>query len=506
MITERRKLFESSAPFLFFDYFLIPYEVREPEGPQRAVESQTWGCLSRTAEESTRELYWPQFRTNAATRSPRSHPWGRYEVAGIPIFGHIATEGALPQRVRVERGWSRSEHVVSKDGRPVASVWRHADGSVALPFDPGEILESYWSERYRQAGTSPAKERMRSAALNAYYRIRPLLPRSAQIAARRAFAWTQRRPVFPRWPIETVLSDLCDWMFRVVAGVAGRPVPWIAPWPNGYRWSLVLTHDVETGLGVARIDALREIERKHGLTSSWNFVPRRYPLDGAVQRLEEEGCEVGVHGLHHDGKDLVSIRTLRNRLPAIRRYAEEWNASGFRAPSTQRTWEWMPMLGFEYDSSYSDTDPYEPQPGGCCSYLPFQNGSMVELPITLPQDHTLFAILRHGDARVWAEKIEHIRAHGGMALTLTHPDYADDQRVIDGYRMLLQSLRGDPTVWRALPREVSEWWRRRAASSIEAVGDTWMITGPAADDGRIVVAQGKGSTLRGAARTDERVD
>ena len=51
----------------------------------------------------------------------------------------------------------------------------------------------------------------------------------------------------------------------------------------------------------------------------------------------------------------------------------------------------MPRLGFEYDSSYTDTDPYEPQPGGCCSYLPYFNESLVELPITLPQDHTVFS-------------------------------------------------------------------------------------------------------------------
>jgi hypothetical protein len=54
----------------------------------------------------------------------------------------------------------------------------------------------------------------------------------------------------------------------------------------------------------------------------------------------------------------------------------------------------MASLPFEYDSSYPDTDPFEPQPGGCCSWLPYFNGPLVELPITLPQDHTLFVIPR----------------------------------------------------------------------------------------------------------------
>ena len=43
--------------------------------------------------------------------------------------------------------------------------------------------------------------------------------------------------------------------------------------------------------------------------------------------------------------------------------------------------------------------------GGCCSWLPFFNRSMVELPITLPQDHTLFVILRRGSS-AWHEKAE----------------------------------------------------------------------------------------------------
>ena len=53
------------------------------------------------------------------------------------------------------------------------------------------------------------------------------------------------------------------------------------------------------------------------------------------------------------------------------------------------------------------------------------NGELVELPITLPQDHTLFSILGERDERLWVAKTEHIRRRGGMALALTHPDYAD---------------------------------------------------------------------------------
>ena len=37
--------------------------------------------------------------------------------------------------------------------------------------------------------------------------------------------------------------------------------------------------------------------------------------DHLVRSLRDDGCEVGVHGLRHDGKDLGSRRLLRRRLP-----------------------------------------------------------------------------------------------------------------------------------------------------------------------------------------------
>jgi hypothetical protein len=156
----------------------------------------------------------------------------------------------------------------------------------------------------------------------------------------------------------------------------------------------------------------------------------------------------------------------------------------------------MPRLGFDYDSSYSDTDPYEPQPGGCCSYWPYLNQAMVELPMTMPQDHTMFSILQKADAKIWLEKAQYLRQRQGMVLMLTHPDYARDQRVTDGYEALLDTFQDDDTAWRALPREVAAWWRDRDASTVQSDGDGWRIDGPASGSGRVRLAYpGSGSTM-----------
>jgi hypothetical protein len=169
----------------------------------------------------------------------------------------------------------------------------------------------------------------------------------------------------------------------------------------------------------------------------------------------------------------------------MRAAADRWQAAGFRSPATQRHWELMPLLGFDYDSSYTDTDPYEPQPGGCCTYWPYFNEDLVELPITLPQDHTLFSVLREADPDLWRKKARELSRRGGMVLVLAHPDYADDPELLAAWEALLSEFAEDPTMWQALPREVATWWRHRAASRLVRESGAWTITGPAAEAGEV---------------------
>jgi hypothetical protein len=470
-------VFEASAPVLFCDYFRIPYAV--VRGPSRHAAADGWERLSaRGGDAAERSLYWPA--------APAGQP-GWAHVEGIPLFARLADERVVADFLTAGgRRWTELAAVRSGGGEPVASVWRGDDGTIVLPFDPAEAIQGLWSEAYRQPASTSLAGRAKRLAMRGYYRARPLLPRATQIALRRAFSRVQARTSFPRWPVETALHDLYALLFGWLAEVADGPVPWIAPWPRGYAWALVLTHDVETRTGYEHIALLREVESRHGFRSAWNLVPRRYDVaDEVVQDLLANGFEVGVHGLYHDGRDVESEQTLRARLPEMRRHAERWSAAGFRSPATHRSWELMPLLGFDYDSSSPDTDPFEPQAGGCCSLLPFFNDGLVELPITLPQDHTLFAILGHADESAWLQKTARIKALGGMALLITHPDYMLEPASVALYERFLTAHRNDPTVWKPLPRDVSAWWRRRAASHVTPDGDGWRVVGPAAGEASV---------------------
>jgi len=412
--------------------------------------------------------------------------------AEVPIFARVVGDGTAERMLAQTRGdWSRVVALTTPDGAHLASIWRAGDGSVFLPFDPDDVCHAYWSERYRDALRGGASRRAQRGAMLAYYRVRGLLPRSTQIWLRRRYARRQARTQFPSWPVEGALHDFFDLFTSILADVAGEPVPRIAAWPRDYAWALILTHDVEMPAGLAALDPILELERGLGLRSSWNFVPRRYQVaDERIRELAADGFEVGVHGLHHDGRDLESRERVQERLPGIRAAAERWNAVGFRSPATRRKWELMPLLGFDYDSSYPDTDPFEPQDSGCCTWLPFFNHEMVELPLTMPQDHTLFVILRHSDETAWIEKAEFLRERGGMAMIDTHPDYLIDDRIMGAYRRLLERYATDETAWKALPRDVNAWWRRRADSRIERAGAEWIVIGPAAGEARVELVEG----------------
>jgi peptidoglycan/xylan/chitin deacetylase (PgdA/CDA1 family) len=301
----------------------------------------------------------------------------------------------------------------------------------------------YLEERYRDSD-APL-----SASLRSYYALKPLLPRRLQIGLRRLYAKRQARIEFPRWPIEPLLVE--------------RRPPQDDIWPDGKRFAAILTHDVEGPKGVANVRKVIEVEQRQGFVSSWNFVAEWYPIEaGLFDHIRASGCEIGLHGIRHDGKLFESRANFDADLPAIRHYLAEWDAAGFRSPATHRNADWMPDLGALYDSSFPDTDPFEPQGGGCCSIHPFMLGDLVELPITLVQDHTLWEILREDTIDLWTSKSDWIIANGGLINLITHPDYLDTPARLRMYEEFLEYLAGYQDGWYAQPREVASWWRTRA--------------------------------------------
>jgi glycosyltransferase involved in cell wall biosynthesis len=308
-----------------------------------------------------------------------------------------------------------------------------------------------------------------------YYGLKPYLPWHLRIALRRVIARWQRKVYQDVWPIKESAGQ--------------RPSGWPG-WPKGKKFAFVLTHDVEGPEGLVKSRQLMQLERELGFRSSFNFIPAGgYTVSGELrEELVENGFEVGVHDLRHDGRLFRTRRDFSENAKWINHYLKTWGAKGFRSGFMLRNLDWLHELDIQYDASTFDTDPFEPEPEGIGTIFPFwvprpdlgivsnSNGhpsnsgggsGYVQLPYTLPQDSTLFVLLREPTPEIWLRKLDWIAKHGGMALVNVHSDYlrfpgeppSPRTFPVAHYVELLEYVRKRyaGAYWQALPREVAEF-------------------------------------------------
>ncbi len=301
-----------------------------------------------------------------------------------------------------------------------------------------------------------------------YYNLKPFVPDTLRMALRRRFARRQRTRARSSWPIKPGSE---------------QPPPGWSGWLKGKKFALVLTHDVEGSAGLAKCRQLMQLEQELGFRSSFGFIPEGpYHTPPALrEELVQNGFEIGVHDLHHNGQLYRNRRDFLKKAARINHYLAEWQAVGFRSGFMLRNLNWLHELGIQYDMSTFDTDPFEPQPDGRDTIFPFfiphlgkaGQGSAsglngyVELPYTLPQDSTLFLLLGETTPEIWFRKLDWVAAHGGMVLLDTHPDYmafdgAKPSRLeypVTLYQQLLEYIRSNYAgeYWHALPKEMASY-------------------------------------------------
>ena len=128
---------------------------------------------------------------------------------------------------------------------------------------------------------------------------------------------------------------------------------------------------------------------------------------------------------------------------------------------------------FSMTASTFDTDPFEPQPDGVQTIFPFwvsrkiRQYGYVEMPYTLPQDSTLFLLLKENSIDIWKRKLDWVAQNGGLALVIVHPDYISfngqkqvGEYSLQLYRDLLEYVanRYADQCWFALPKEVAHYF------------------------------------------------
>jgi len=215
-------------------------------------------------------------------------------------------------------------------------------------------------------------------------------------------------------------------------------------------FGVIMTHDVDTREGYEYgLSKFVEMEKQEDIVSTINMIPSSpaYDLDpDLVTNLIRDGFDIGMHGLHHDGKfAFLSDYEQRARIFGAAKRAKELNlpSKGYRAPWLHRTKKMVSYLteaGFEWDSSFPDTDDSTPGYAvtGSRTVFPFyplyrdgetwKQSPMLEIPVSMPQDWALlyyYKLSEESILRVWKKKMEYIKSKGGVAAFIIHPDQED---------------------------------------------------------------------------------
>lgn len=384
-----------------------------------------------------------------------------FEKSGYFRFGEVTLYG-------------RCSGVLSADSAEeacgdVAAGVRFEHEIVYLPFDVDEVVEGLRRELYVRVHASGA---MKSAVASLYYLMRPILPVGVRkhLQRIRLRGWDKLR--FPHWPVDRTVDSLMERLLLLAIRAQNiNRVPFIWFWPEGASSCALMTHDVESASGLEQCRTLMDANDSFAIKAAFQVIPEeRYHVTPAfLESIRERGFEVVVHDLNHDGRLFHDRKQFLDRAAKINAYGKEFGAKGFRAGVLYRNQEWFDALDFEYDMSVPNVAHLDPQRGGCCTVMPYFVGHVLELPVTMTQDYTLFHILNDYSTKLWEQQAELIMEKHGLINVIIHPDYITGSRERAVYEALLghlADLREKKNVWITTPGEVNRWWRQRAQMTI----------------------------------------
>jgi hypothetical protein len=360
----------------------------------------------------------------------------------------------------------------------------------------GKAEQAIQDLRYERYASNSDDNILRSRVADVYYFFRPILLRAIRKHIQRAYLSGWTKLTIPHWPIDTTVDDLLGQLLLGMLRSEGttKPIPFVWFWPDGASSCAIMTHDVETETGLKYCASLMDIDAAFGIPASYQIVPEdRYHASAAfIDEVKRRGFEVNVQDLNHDGLLFRDEREFRRRAKKINAYADKFGARGFRSAALYRNHDWLTALTFEYDMSVPNVAHLDPQRGGCCTVLPYFIDHILELPVTMTQDYSLFHILNQYSMDLWKQQIELIRQKNGLISFITHPDYLINEAARSVYRQLLSylaALREDERVWIATPGEVNDWWRQRAQLRVVEDGTDWRIVGVGSERARIGYAE-----------------
>jgi hypothetical protein len=366
-----------------------------------------------------------------------------------------------------------------------------AGSTCFLSFDPTAVADHLRYERYVNQVDQPSWKKV---IREAYYWLRPALPVAVRRHLQRIWLKGWNKKSFPTWPVDRTVDRLFEKLMALsLRAHRDTPIPFIWFWPEGKSSCAIMTHDVETAAGLEFAGELMDINDSFDIKSSFQIVPEeRYAAgDSVLTAIRSRGFEINVHDLKHDGHLFEEHERFLQSAARINQHAQRFGSTGFRSAVLYRNLSWYGAFSFSYDMSVPNVGHLDPQPGGCCTVMPYFIGNILELPLTTTQDYSLFNILGTYSLDLWREQISQIMQQHGLISFIVHPDYLDTADARCAYTGLLghlAELREEAGVWIPLPGEVDTWWRQRSEMKLVRDGDRWHIEGRGAERARVAYA------------------
>jgi hypothetical protein len=325
-----------------------------------------------------------------------------------------------------------------------------------------------------------------------------MLPLLARKHLQRMHLTGWRRIGFPRWPLDASVDVIMRWAAgqALERGHIGE-LPFVWFWPDGAPACVMMTHDVDGPAGARLSDRLMDLDDAFGIPAAFQVVPdvpwrSRHEARRLVERLRRRGFEVNVHDLAHDGRLFRHRERFLRHAATINARGREFGSRGFRSGQMYRRQDWLAALDIAYDMSVPNVAHLEPQRGGCCTVMPYFNGHVLELPLTMAQDYTVLHILGEYSTAIWEDQAARILAQNGLLSVVAHPHYLSEPRAEGVYVALLHlidRLRRERGVWLARPADIDAWWRERREMTLENDGTMWRVRGPGSERARVAWAR-----------------
>lgn len=301
-------------------------------------------------------------------------------------------------------------------------------------------------------------------------------------------------------------------------------------WPEGKKFAVCLTHDVDeitkkyqyitntlrclkkrnfAGIKNQLItfiekikgnepywtfDTIREVENKLEVKSTFFFLNEKGKVNlidpstwkhyarirnindpklvKEIKKLHSEGWDVGLHGSFYSYLDIEKLKEEKEELEKILNAKVYGNRQHCLNISIPDTWRYHEKIGLDYDTTLGFNDCMGFRWGTCFPFQPFDPNekrtiSLLEIPLVI-EDVTFFSYegVNWNDCFDIANTVE---KYNGVLTLLWHHTVFNDYEYpgwAERYRKLIEFCK-DKNAWITSAHEISNWWKNRGNNKFE---------------------------------------